>query len=49
MQDTLHLVAIAAVFPLMAVALSLPFYLASWLRAARQPRAFELSSSLASA
>ncbi len=49
MQDTLQLVAFAAVFPLMAVALSLPFYLASWLRAARQPRALDLAPSLASA
>ncbi len=49
MTNTILLVAVAAVFPMMAVALSLPFYVKSWLGRSRHPRVLELSPALASA
>jgi hypothetical protein len=32
MHQTLYLVAVASIFPLMALVLALPFYVAAWLR-----------------
>jgi hypothetical protein len=48
-MNTMLFVAVAAAFPMMALALSVPFYVAAWLRSARRPGALELSPALATA